>query len=276
MSKPTHAKVRGNEAHRTQTRDFLKLIASVQTNEAWREEQTLSHWLTAACCSLRGATLLFNHEKQTQNEETYMQVVRACRYPKETMHAFSEALGVVTAALEAEASDFLTPVFSEIAASSHLAQFFTPYHLSLTCAKMVLQDAKVMLDQAQAEGRRFITCMEPACGVGGMIMAAGQVFREQGIDPSKQVHWIARDLDLRAVQGCYIQTTLSGASVVVEHGNSISGEVFDRMHTWAAVTFPKFMRMDRPVPPEVKAAEVVAEQTAQPQFSFDFARESAA
>lgn len=178
MSKPLHSKLRGGCAHQSQTNDFLKLIASVQTNEGWREEQTLSHWLTAACCSLLGATLLFNPLKQQQNEETYIGVVRACRHPKETMHAFAEGLGIVTDAVEAEASDFLTPVFSVIAASSHLAQFFTPYSLSFATAKMVLQDAKELLNEQQAKGHRFLTCHEPACGVGVMSCSSASGMTE--------------------------------------------------------------------------------------------------
>lgn len=276
MSQPTHSKVRGLDAHRTQTKEFLKLIASIQTNEGWREEQTLSNWLEAGCCALRSATLLFLPDKQAANEQRYMDVVARCRHPKDTMREFSNGLAIVVDALQAEPSDFFTPVFSEIAASSHWGQFFTPYHLSLTMAEMLLTDAPALLEEAHAQGRRFITCHEPACGVGGMILAGNQVFRARGIDPSTQVHWIARDLDQRAVWGAYIQTTLTAASAVIEHGNSLSLELHDRIHTVMAVAFPKYVHMDRTLAPEQKAAEVIAEQTAEPQFAFDFARESAA
>ncbi|MGV3707978.1 MAG: N-6 DNA methylase [Gemmatimonas sp.] len=239
MAKPLHTKVRADTAHASQMRDFLRLVSDVSRDEGWRNHEVLSRWLEASCLALRGTTLRFQPAAFEANEKRYLKIVKTCKDPQETMGRFSHMMGVVVDALEARPSDFLSSVFMEIAADGRMGQFFTPYDLSVVSARMILSDAPALLEEAKAQGRRFISCLEPACGVGGMILAANEVFRDQGIDPSTQVHWDCTDLDWEAVCGCYIQLTLTGASAVVRRGNTLSLEQFDAMPTLMAVVFPK-------------------------------------
>lgn len=273
MAKPTHSRVVARAEHRAHTKDFLKLAQDICTREGWREDEALSHWLTVACCALRRPLLAFAPTTLATNEARYMAVVERCRHPHETMRHLGQALGVIIEALEAEMADVLTPIFSEVSASSQLGQFFTPWSLSLTSARMLLQDAPAMLAEAEAHGRRYLLCGEPACGVGGMALAANMVFREHGICPARQVHWIATDVDWRAVCGAYIQLTLTGASAEVVHGNTLTLEVHERMPTFAAMMHPKRQAAEVAEPEPEPEPDVVFDGS---QGAFDFMRDVAA
>lgn len=262
MAKPTSSRVISLDAHRPFAKDFMKLVADVERNEGWREHQVLSRWMESACCALRSATLQFDRAAFDANETRYLKVVQLCS-DANTMRCFSEMLGLITEALETEPSDFIGPIFSEISASAHLGQFFTPWSICTIMAQLQLQDAREMLAQGQAAGQPFIHCLEPACGVGGMILAAAQVFRELGIDDQRYVHWHATDLDFEAVCGAYIQLTLCGVSADVVHGNSLSLEVFDRLPTIMSIMWPKRQRAVKPT------FTITADEKGQTGFSFD-------
>ena len=281
MAKPLHAKVRARDAHRSHTKEFLKVVQEIASTEGWRTEQVLTHWLSASARALHAVALKWQRAEDAweRNEAEYLQLVAACHHPKETMNACAIGYAIIEDALTVDASDVLTPIFGEIAAASSLGQFFTPWDLSLSTAQLTLQNAAELLDQAREGGRNYIACLEPACGVGGMILAANQVFRAAGIDPARHVHWTAIDVDWRAVCGCYLQTTLTGASAVVEHGNALSLETFSRMATLMAVWHPKRPATTHApvVTPEPAPSTVAAPlPPGHAQTTFDFMTERAA
>lgn len=249
--------------HQSHTKEFLKLIASVAASEGWRTEEVLSHWLSASCYALLGAahSARFYVKASAYAEQRYMEVVGRARSPQQTMERFGEALAIIVEALEVDMSDVLSPIFSEIAAASSLGQFFTPYSLSLVCAENALQDAPAMLAAARKEGRNFLLMCEPACGVGGMILAANSVLRDMGIDPATDVHWEATDLDWRAVCGAYIQCTFTGASASIRHGNSLTNEIHEELPTIVSVLHPKRIRSSRSMPAPVETPGVMQSVT---------------
>lgn len=200
--------------------------------EGWRSGEVLTRWLEAAYRSLRSATL--SPADREANESEYMKIVARCRHPQETMSAFSKMFGAVVMALEASPVDFIGPVFSEVSAESGWGQFFTPNELSYFMAKLTLGDIK-----SQLEGKRFIRMSEPACGVGGMVLATSLALKEDGIDITRQVHWQLVDVDFRAMCGAYVQCGLAAVSADVFHGNTLSLEVWQATRTPMAWLFPK-------------------------------------
>lgn len=224
------------EAHREAFDGFADALHAVESREGWRSSEVLRHFLDASFHALRGR--LLTGEAWEKNEADYMALVGRCRKPRETMADLSRMLGETARALRAEPVDFVGPVFSELSADAGMGQFFTPYHLSYFMAKATLSDAKAMLGD-----RAFITLAEPACGVGGMILAANVVLREAGIDVATQAHWTAIDVDHRAVCGCYLQLSLTDCSADVYRGNAL-GDPRDLVgtRTIAAAMFPKIER----------------------------------
>src|SRR5690606_15791946 len=74
------------------------------------------------------------------------------------------------------------------------------------------------------EGRTVLALLEPACGVGGIVLAANQVLREQGFDLENEIHWTCIDIDWRALCGAFIQLELTGTPATLVEGNSITME----------------------------------------------------
>lgn len=103
-------------------------------------------------------------------------------------------------------------------------QFFTPYTLSLSAAKMSITDKEL-------KEKDFLLVNEPACGSGGMIIAASQIVEELKYNYAEKLIWIAQDLDLHCVYMCYIQLTLTGVSAEIQHTDTLKNEIIDRFYT---------------------------------------------
>jgi hypothetical protein len=244
------------DAHRPARDRFVHYLNAVTRREGWRSWEAIGHWLDASFRAMRGATLQHAPEKLAQNEAEYMRIVKRCREPQETMGDLSHMLHACINALEAEPIDFIGPIFSEFAASAQLGQFFTPHHLSMLMAGMTIDDPRKMLEQSK---RGFITLQEPACGVGGMTLAACAVLREHGIDLARQVHWTLIDIDYAATCAAYVQVNLCGISADVFHGNTLSLETWLATPTLMAILHPKRLRYD---PSAVLPASSPAERSA--------------
>lgn len=242
MARTTAQKVVTAKEHDSYTRQFLGLARDVSHSEGWREYDVLVKWLDAATSALQGPVLnaIGKSADWQTNEDRYMKIVEACRHPDDTMRALSHMLGCAKLALFHEPKDFIGPIFMELAANEHLGQFFTPDALAEVSARMALGNPRDMLEHVKkTDGRDWITMHEPACGVGGMVLAANRILREYNLDPATDAHWTCVDVDWKAVCGCYIQLTLTNTSAVVVHGNTLTLETWGQLVTRAAVEHPK-------------------------------------
>lgn len=116
--------------------------------------------------------------------------------------------------------------------SSRAGQFFTPYNLSRLTAK---------LNEFQTNDRGIITVDEPACGSGGLILAAAEAMREKGINYTEQAFFHGADLDGRCVRMCYIQLSLAGIPAIVHKRDTLAMKTFETWHTPAYIfNFLKF------------------------------------
>ena len=227
MARSTAQRVSASLEHRARTKEFLTFVNAIAGREGWSEYEVFTKWLEAASCALKNPILrlLRDDKGWDQNEQRYMEIVRSCRHPAETMRDMSNMLGVITLALREKPTDFIGPVFMEVAANSHVGQFFTPNSLSEALAGLTLQNARERLYEAYInEGRTVLALLEPACGVGGIVLAANQVLREQGFDLENEIHWTCIDIDWRALCGAFIQLELTGTPATLVEGNSITME----------------------------------------------------
>jgi hypothetical protein len=248
MAHPTYTRVVPEPEHRKATKAFLQQLARVARREGWREAEALNHWLKAASCALAGQVFraVGATARWEANEAEYMSVVKACKQPKETMTAFSKMLAIVGLALDNHDQDFLGPIFMELASNAHVGQFFTPVGASKLVAALTFVDLSRGIDEARDDGRNFISAHEPACGVGGMILAANSLIGQHGYDVAREIHWTAVDVDWRCVRATYIQLSLTGASADVVHGNILTLEVFSSLPTLASIKYPKIERKREP------------------------------
>jgi type I restriction-modification system DNA methylase subunit len=77
----------------------------------------------------------------------------------------------------------------------------------------------------------FITVQEPACGAGGMIIAAADVIEAKGFDIGRQLCVDGTDISPLCFKMAYLQTSLRGIPATIRRGNTLSREVFDIANT---------------------------------------------
>jgi hypothetical protein len=151
-----------------------------------------------------------------RRSERYAAVVQ--KYNAAEQQCFVQMTVCLVSSLEAGMSDCLGALFMGLdLGNAGTGQFFTPYALSLLTARMTL------LDAAEIVARKgFITLNEPACGAGGMVIAAADTLHSMGINYQEQLHVTAVDIDRTACHMTYIQMSLLHIPGVVVHGNALS------------------------------------------------------
>jgi len=184
--------------------------------------EVFSDWIKCYALSISNSCQFF-HEKVWQvREREYIDIM--ARYTREEHEAFIKMAVNLVEIMESEMSDVLGQIYMGSGMGSKAAgQFFTPYHLSQVCAK---------LSRPEPDEDGIYRLYEPSCGSGGMIIAAVESLKEQGIDYQRRVRVVAQDLDWKSVYMCYLQLSLYGVRAVVVQGDTLTD-------TYRAGKFPK-------------------------------------
>ncbi|EBS4549408.1 hypothetical protein DQK32_26720, partial [Salmonella enterica subsp. enterica serovar Newport] len=150
-------------------REFVSLFNSISPQEnRWQVFSDFAHMAAAA---------LYNaiHRDPTV-EADYLRRVK--RYSKEDAIRMSGLLAAVTNGLEFSPTDFLGQLLMTLElGNQYLGQYFTPYSLSYTMARLNMADR---LPELKNGSREYITVCDPACGAGGMIVATAEAMLEAG------------------------------------------------------------------------------------------------
>ena len=190
----------------------------------------LADFLEMAVCAIRKKTLPLGPAADAI-EEQYMAVVKRNRV--EDVRAMPELLAITTLAVQGGGCDFLGQVVVELELpNQHMGQFFTPYDVSRMIAEMTFDT----VDEIIAE-QGFVTVQEPACGAGGMIIAAADVIERKGFDIGRQLYVDATDISPMCFKMSYLQASLRGIPATIRRGNTLSLEMFDRAVTPAFFGF---------------------------------------
>lgn len=172
-------------------------------------------------------------------EEKYLSLAK--RYNAEEWNAFAKLNGITLVAHRQDFSDFLGDIYGECQFTNERAgQFFTPYHLSKAMARMILGNAR---DVVQEKG--MITISDPACGAGGMVVAAASELYEQNIDPRSSAQFEAIDIDRDCFNMTYIQLAALDLQAVVRHGNTLSMEIWESRPTPQLRYFEQWLQQRR-------------------------------
>lgn len=162
--------------------------------------------------SISNSIELFHGKVWKDREQAFADTM--ARYSGSEQNKFAEMFAMLVETLENDMTDVLGQVYMESGMGSKAAgQFFTPYHLSYLCAKLV---------HPEPDEFGLYHINEPSCGGGGMIIAVAQVLKEQGIDYQRKMRVIAQDLDWKGVYMCYLQLSLLGINAVVAQGDTLS------------------------------------------------------
>jgi type I restriction-modification system DNA methylase subunit len=168
-------------------------------------------------------------QHKAAREAQYLAIVR--QYKPEEVQQFPTMLSLLVACLEYETTDVLGQLYHRLELHNHQAgQFFTSYPVCQAMAKMLVHDAKRLV-----EHQAFIRAYEPCVGSGAMVIALAQALREEGINYQQRLHVTAIDIDTVAVHMAYVQCTLLHIPALIYHGDTLRGETDSLWRTLAHV-----------------------------------------
>jgi type I restriction-modification system DNA methylase subunit len=206
-------------------RGLNKLDRSRSVSETFRDMMEMAY---CAHAKLMAPT----DERANELEARYMGIVN--RYQnKDTIRAFPELLNIAWETVAAGGVDFLGEVSSELAVlDARNGQFFTPYAVSRMLAEMGLNGLERVIEE-----KGYFTLSEPACGAGGMVLAAADMVERMGYNYALTMLVEAVDVSPLAYYMTYLQLTWRGVTAHVVRGNTLSMERFESAWTITARWF---------------------------------------
>lgn len=202
-----------------------------------------SDWLEMAAITLRqlpfNAGQLSKDNSYQEFENKYLEV--AGRYNREELNGFAKLTALTVEGIKTHPCDFLGDICSSLELTNEDAgQFFTPFTISTTAAKMTVGDVR-----QQVEDKGIITISDPASGAGGMLIAAAYEVAHQKIDPRSHVQFHAADVSRNCFNMTYLQLSLMDLQAVVQHCNTLSMEIWETRKTPQMMLFEDWLEKAR-------------------------------
>lgn len=205
-------------------REFVKTLQNIATCR--RASDVFFDWLTCAKLSLQN-TVETDPKRHEKREAEFAEIYT--RYKKEEQAVFPRLLALLCQALEDSYGDFLGEVYMEANFGNDKAgQFFTPYNVSRMLAFVNFDQVKI---KEVIDTNGCVTVNEPSCGSGGTVVAFLEKMREEGFNYQTQCFVSCIDLDPRCAYMAYVTLSVLGVPAEVYHGNTLSLEVFEVLHT---------------------------------------------
>lgn len=140
--------------------DYYNDFSNTLSNFKYKHDlsRVFNDLLTISICSFHQVNLESQLQKQDEeNEDLYLNTIKP--YPKEDLHAFGQALGILQLnVLKDPYSDILGEYFMQHITRGQNGQYFTPDPICEMMAKMSTD---------QNKGKRIL---DPACGSGRMLL----------------------------------------------------------------------------------------------------------
>lgn len=211
-------------------KDIINTIRSISGK--YSEYEVFTDWIRCCAISISNSMDMLHGKVWQDRERTYLDTIR--KYTDKEAEEFCKMCAMLAETFEDHMSDILGEIYMEAGMGSKVAgQFFTPYHLSLACAKMAIN--------GYSPENGPYTINEPSCGGGGMIIAAAQTLKDKGINYQRCMRVVAQDLDWKGVYMCYVQLSLLGIHAICVQGNTLS-EPYQKAYATEHVLYtPKAM-----------------------------------
>jgi hypothetical protein len=216
-------------------RELEKLAGMFESlAQRYRRQQVFLDFCEMAACALSNQ---FDLAQYNVREERYLAIIKQYTTLEDRL-VFPAMLAELTIALDKTEQDVLGPLSAAFGlCNDRRGQIWTPWHLSYMMAKMTLCGGPGE-DDSLAETIRdhgFMTALEPACGPGGMVLAFGQAFKEQGYNPQTQLHFSAVDISPWCCHMAYVQIALMGIPAMIAVGDSLRMEFTSYWYTPAHI-----------------------------------------
>ena len=227
------------------TRDYLATLEHTIRQLSYSQHlfTTFRHFVELSAIAFSNVADPIN---KAARETQYLSIVT--QYKPEEFQKFPPLLGMLVACLEHEPTDVLGVLYHRLELHNEQSgQFFTPYPLCQAMAKMLVHDAKQLVEEQE-----FIRAHEPCVGSGAMVIALAQALKEEGINYQQCLHVTAIDLDILAVHMAYVHFTLLHIPAIIVHGDTLRAETYSVWRTFAHVMGlwdAKLVRDPRRLPP---------------------------
>lgn len=191
----------------------------------------------------------FDFRQAPEREKRYKQIMSEYEPAERELitKMFSKIFIILTTMSEKRGrfNDWLGELYMRSRTSNDKAgQFFTPYNLSKLCAKMVC-DWDIVEDKKK--NGEILSIQEPACGSGGMILAALDIiWNEHKFNYATQCFVEATDVDARCVHMCYLQLSLAGVPAIIKQQDALSRQLWNVWYTPAYLfQYTKFKEFEK-------------------------------
>lgn len=173
-----------------------------------------------------------------EREKRYLQIIK--KYDQSMQTLIAEIFAKIYLLLSQQIhpavgfNDYLGELYMRSETSnSKTGQFFTPYCVSKACAKIAINESVV---QDAIKEDKILTLSEPACGAGGMIIAAADVlYFEHHFNIARNLFVECSDIDSRCVHMTYLQLGLAGIPAVIFKRDTLSMQTWERWETPAYI-----------------------------------------
>ncbi|MCZ8401376.1 hypothetical protein HMPREF3069_20875 [Achromobacter xylosoxidans] len=196
-------------------------------------DRVWSDWVEICAIALARADLA----QREAREQRYLQVI--AQYKRDELDQLVQAFAHLVMSYElrvqeADFGDVLGSTFMMLdMGNAGAGQFFTPYEVSRLMGNMMMGNGQDLVDKTGAQG--FVRVLEPACGAGGMLIAAAHAMHDAQLNYQQCMHATAIDIDRRCVHMTFIQLALLHVPAVVIHGNGLTGECREQWFTPAHI-----------------------------------------
>lgn len=176
-------------------------------------EQVFKDWVQMTAIMIANALDVRYGELWEKREESYKNTAR--QYDTSELEQMSEMIAMLVLSLT-EMHDALGEIYMNLGiGAKNTGQFFTPHSVSQLMARL-------SVDGMEPDEDGMYQMHEPACGSGGMVIAAMNEMRARGINYQRDCKVVCQDLDWRCVDMCYVQLSLLGVKAVVVQGSTLS------------------------------------------------------
>lgn len=205
--------------------DFQKDISKIFDSMAYEypRYEIISDFFEMAAIAIRNAVSY--DSKRGEYEKRYADVAK--KYTAEQSQLFAKALGrfqdEITLAVNdgAPFRDWAGELYMESGTySANFGQFFTPYPVSQLLSRCSLEMVDVK-SKIAADPNYIMTIHEPTVGAGGLIVAAMEFLRSNGINYAWNVFVDCGDIDARCFFMTYLTLSLLGVPAVVRLGDAL-------------------------------------------------------
>lgn len=237
--KPPDRPISPSQARAHIVKTLRRLAHSTSLRQMWDD------WLEGmalAFANFPGNSMeMLRGEAWKEREAKYMRLVE--RHGPERWREIAALTGVLVDMLEEQQAvgvqtsgwsggDPLGELFMELEFGNEDAgQFFTPWSLCVVKARLLLDED--LLDLIDDLG--FVTLDDPAVGSGTILLAAADRALELGANPQTQMRFHGRDVSLSSVHMAYVNLALRGLPGIIEHGNTLTMEIWSKWTTPAYI-----------------------------------------